>query len=91
MTTAAIKKEKRQAIHRRIRAKVSGTADCPRLAFFKSHINVYAQIIDDTKGKTLVAVSSLKSTQKGLRSRAVGIGRTVGYACQREVNYPCGI
>jgi len=42
----------------RIRAKISGTAERPRLAIFKSHKYIYAQIIDDTKGHTLVAADS---------------------------------
>lgn len=44
----------------RIRAKISGTAERPRLAVFKSHKYLYAQIIDDTKGRTLVSTDSRK-------------------------------
>jgi large subunit ribosomal protein L18 len=43
--------------HRRVRAKVSGTAERPRLAVFRSIKSIYAQVIDDTAGKTLVAAS----------------------------------
>ncbi len=42
----------------RVRAKISGTAECPRLNVFRSAKNIYAQIIDDTKGVTLCAASS---------------------------------
>ena len=57
-----IKKESKNAIrvrkHARVRAKVSGTATCPRLVVFRSNKNIEAQVIDDTKGFTLVSVSS---------------------------------
>jgi large subunit ribosomal protein L18 len=45
--------------HERVRNKVSGTADRPRLSVFRSLNHIYAQIIDDTQGKTLVAASTL--------------------------------
>ena len=45
--------------HRRVRGKVSGTAQCPRLNVFRSSKNIYAQIIDDVKGVTLAAASTL--------------------------------
>lgn len=44
--------------HARIRAKISGTAECPRLSVFRSNKNIHAQIIDDVNGITLVACSS---------------------------------
>jgi large subunit ribosomal protein L18 len=59
-----IDKQKRQA---RIRAKVSGTADRPRLVIFKSLANNYAQLIDDTKGLTLIGFSDLKDKGKGTK------------------------
>ena len=45
--------------HKRVRGKISGTAAKPRLAVYRSLANIYAQIIDDTKGVTLVSASSL--------------------------------
>ena len=45
--------------HRRVRGKISGTAECPRLNVFRSSKNIYAQIIDDVNGVTLVAASTL--------------------------------
>ena len=45
--------------HRRIRNRLSGTAQCPRLAVFRSNNHMYAQIIDDTVGNTLVSASTL--------------------------------
>ena len=52
---------KRTTRHTRIRAKISGTAEMPRLAVYKSNKYIYAQIIDDTKGVTLASASSIKS------------------------------
>lgn len=45
--------------HARVRAKISGTAECPRLVVFRSNKHIEAQIIDDTKGVTLAAASSV--------------------------------
>ncbi|MFT5191961.1 MAG: large subunit ribosomal protein L18, partial [Verrucomicrobiales bacterium] len=49
----------RKKIHRRIRKKIAGTAERPRLAVYFSNKNVYAQLIDDDAGKTLVAASTV--------------------------------
>ena len=46
--------------HRRVRAKISGTAECPRLNVFRSLQNIYAQLIDDDKGVTLVSASTVE-------------------------------
>ncbi|NLJ31493.1 MAG: 50S ribosomal protein L18 [Clostridiales bacterium] len=51
--------------HRRVRGKISGTADCPRLNVFRSTSNIYAQIIDDVKGVTLASASSLDKEFNG--------------------------
>lgn len=50
--------------HRRVRAKISGTPERPRLAVFRSLGHIYAQIIDDTTGRTLAAASTLDSQLK---------------------------
>src|SRR6266849_1914002 len=52
------KNEIRGRIHQRIRRKVRGTAERPRLAVFRSLSHIYAQLIDDTKGQTVVAAAS---------------------------------
>lgn len=56
------KNEVRQRRHRRVRGKVSGTAERPRLNVFRSSMHIYAQLIDDVAGVTLAAASS---TEKG--------------------------
>lgn len=70
MTTKMTKSEQRTRRHNRIRAKVSGTSERPRLAIFKSNSYIYAQIIDDTKGATLVAVSDMGMKGKTKTERA---------------------
>ena len=54
----------RQKKHRRMRGHISGTAARPRLAVFRSNKHMYAQIIDDTKGVTLVSASTLQADVK---------------------------
>ena len=51
--------------HKRVRAKISGTAERPRLSVFRSEANIYAQIIDDVAGNTLVAASSVEKGFEG--------------------------
>ena len=53
-------KAQRLKRHKRVRSKISGTPERPRLNVFRSNTNIYAQIIDDVTGKTLVAASSLE-------------------------------
>jgi len=52
----------------RIRAKVSWTASIPRLSIYRSNCNIYAQIIDDTTGKTLASASDLKAKKEGTKT-----------------------
>ena len=62
MVTKKDKNAQRLKRHARVRSKISGTAERPRLAVYRSNAHIYAQIIDDVKGVTLVAASS---TEKG--------------------------
>ncbi|PIP86532.1 50S ribosomal protein L18 [Candidatus Campbellbacteria bacterium CG11_big_fil_rev_8_21_14_0_20_44_21] len=69
-----IKTEKRLNRHRRVRSKVQGTALRPRLAVFKSNNQISAQIIDDSKARTLVANTSLKAEGKTPAEKAFSVG-----------------
>ena len=55
----------RKKRHERVRVKISGTPECPRLCVYRSLNNIYAQIIDDVKGVTLVTASTLDKEIKG--------------------------
>jgi len=61
--------ESRARRHRRVRVHVTGTAERPRLNVFRSLVNIYAQVIDDERGTTLVSASTLDA---GLREQVAG-------------------
>ena len=58
------RKATRQRRHIRVRRKISGTPECPRLCVYRSNSNIYAQIIDDVAGNTLVSCSTLDKEVK---------------------------
>ena len=58
------RKAERQRRHVRVRRKISGTAECPRLCVFRSNSNLYVQVIDDVKGVTLAQASTLDKEVK---------------------------
>lgn len=64
MVSITDRKAERKRRHIRVRRKVSGTSECPRLCMYKSNANIYAQIVDDTKGVTLVSASTLDKEVK---------------------------
>ncbi|MCX4373796.1 MAG: 50S ribosomal protein L18 [Dysosmobacter sp.] len=66
--------------HKRVRAKVSGTPEMPRLNVFRSEANIYAQVIDDVAGVTLVSASSLDKAIEGYGGNiaaATAVGKLV--------------
>ena len=65
MITKINKNQDRKKRHRRVRGKVSGTAQAPRLCVYRSLTNIYAQVIDDTVGNTIAAASTLDKELKG--------------------------
>lgn len=65
------RKKIRQRIHKRIRRKVSGTSERPRLAIHYSNQHIYAQVIDDTVGKTLVSASTMDKSIETAASNVV--------------------
>ncbi len=73
MYTPVDRKEKRRRRHMRIRKKVFGTPERPRMAVYKSLKHIYVQIIDDEKGHTLVSASTL---DKEVRDQIKGLSKT---------------
>src|SRR5436190_20716167 len=66
------RKKIRQRIHRRIRKRVTGTAERPRLAVHFSNKGVYAQLIDDEKGRTIVAAATTEKDLEAVKSNIAG-------------------
>ncbi|MBO4816414.1 MAG: 50S ribosomal protein L18 [Clostridia bacterium] len=80
MISKTNRKLERERRHKRVRTKISGTADCPRLCVFRSNSNIYAQVIDDTKGITLAQASTLDKevkTKKSNKEAAKEVGTLV--------------
>lgn len=80
MITKTDRKAERQRRHKRVRTKISGTTEVPRLAVCRTNQNIIAQIIDDTKGETLVYVSTLDKdikTKKANKEAAKEVGTSI--------------
>ena len=78
-------RQARDRRQRRVRGKVSGTAERPRLAVFRSNLGIYAQLIDDADGKTLAAASwkSLPKSFKGTKTeQANEVGKRLAAAAE---------
>lgn len=80
------KNDERLRRHARVRAKISGTAECPRLNVFRSNAHIHAQIIDDTTGTTLVSCSSveLKLENGGNIAAATAVGSEIAKRAQEK-------
>ena len=78
------KNKTRQRRHMRVRNKISGTAECPRLNVYRSNKNIYAQVIDDVAGVTLVSASTLDSEVSGNNKteQAASVGEVVAKRAQ---------
>ena len=80
MITKINRKEERQRRHKRVRTKISGTTEIPRLAVCRTNQNIIAQIIDDVKGETLVYVSTMDKdikTKKANKEAAKEVGTAI--------------
>jgi large subunit ribosomal protein L18 len=76
--TNRTKQEARRRRHFRVRKKIEGTADRPRLAVYRSNRHVQAQVIDDGAGRTLAAASTLESDLRGGSTGTVDAAKKVG-------------
>lgn len=72
------KKNNRTSRHKRIKAKIIGTKDIPRLCVFRSNKHIYAQLIDDEKGKTLISAKDLDINKKHKKTElALEVGKLI--------------
>ena len=78
MTTNATRSAARTKRHERLRLRLSGTPTRPRLAIFRSLSQIYAQVIDDTTGRTLASASSLESGLRGTAGTKTDDAKRVG-------------
>ena len=86
---ALTKLEKRNRIRMRIRKKISGTAEKPRIAVFRSNKQIYAQVVDDNKGITILSVSSREKEvagQTGIKKteQAKLVGKSLAEKCKEK-------
>ena len=72
------KSNHRDRRHRRVRKKVSGTAERPRLAVFRSSKHIYVQAIDDLTGRTLVSASTMEADLRGGATATVEAAKSIG-------------
>lgn len=78
------KVQKRIRRHIRVRARVSGTATTPRLAVYRSNAQIYAQLIDDTTGKTLCSTSDMKMADGNKTERAMNVGKALAELATKQ-------
>ena len=86
MVSKTSRKIERERRHKRVRTKISGTSECPRLCVFRSNSNIYAQVIDDTKGITLASASTLDKevkTKKSNKEAAKEVGTLIAKKAQK--------
>ena len=86
MVSKTNRKEERERRHKRVRTKISGTAECPRLCVYRSNGNIYAQVIDDVKGVTLAQASTLDKevkTKHANKEAAKEVGALVANRAQK--------
>ena len=80
-----IKTEKRLRLHKKIRARVSGTAECPRLAVFRSNRYMYAQLIDDVAAVTVASASDISLSGKMTKvERATTVGKNLAEEAKKK-------
>lgn len=77
---------KRDRRKKRIRSKISGTAECPRLSVFRSNKYVYASLIDDTSGKVMITIGSKSLSEGTTMAKAGNVGENIAdYAKKNKI------
>jgi len=84
MSKIAQKQQKRARRHARVRSQVVGSAEKPRLSVYRSNKFVYAQLIDDETGKTLVSSSDVKATTGTKTERAKTVGKNIAEEAKKK-------
>ena len=78
------KREARMRRHRRVRSKIAGTAERPRLAVFRSNRGIFAQLVDDANGRTLAAAGWTSVKSSGSKTeQASAVGKALGQAAKK--------
>jgi large subunit ribosomal protein L18 len=78
------KREARMRRHRRVRSKIAGTAERPRLAVFRSNRGIFAQLVDDASGRTLAAAGWTSVKSPGAKiEQASAVGKALGQAAKK--------
>jgi len=86
MVTIKDRNKARLKRHARVRAKISGTPECPRLCVYRSNKHISAQIIDDVNGVTLVSASTLEKTFEGSGSNKEAARKIGGIIAKRALD-----
>jgi large subunit ribosomal protein L18 len=84
MSKTSLKTQKRTRRHARVRSQVVGSAEKPRLSVYRSNKFVYAQLIDDESGKTLVSANDVKETKGTKTERAQTVGKNIAEAAKKK-------
>jgi large subunit ribosomal protein L18 len=84
MSAPKTREERRYRRHLRVRKKVTGTAERPRLVIFRSDKHIYAQLVDDTVGRSLAQVSSLKVNEGSKSAKASEVGKAIAAAAREK-------
>ncbi len=78
------KTDKRIRLKKKIRSRIGGTDTRPRLSVFRSNKFIYAQVIDDTKGRTIAQASDVKVTKGTKSERAKEVGKNIAEICLKN-------
>ena len=84
MNNSQYKTQKRVRRHAKIRTKIKGTAERPRLSVFRSNKSIYAQLINDETGETLASATDVKESKGTNTERAIKVGKAIAKAASAK-------